>query len=162
MNTVDCFSFVFPEYVKEPPKQNNSLPDLRNLAGQSKADAIKHLNSLVDSTSDKEIRFRALQLLESDSWRQLTRIRTANEYFNNQIREMQLQAIEDFKVGLKVKFYSRFSALIQEKKFTAEMMRELDIINKMEKACCYQFEGIKVWAKECNKCDRRKKCFGEE
>jgi hypothetical protein len=42
------------------------------------------------------------------------------------------------------------------------MMKDLDIIQKMDKACCYQLDGLNVWAKECNKCDRRKKCFGEE
>lgn len=166
MNNQDCNEFVFPEYVQETlpdkPKPNNSLPDLRQLTGEKKAEAIRRLIDIIENSTDSKLRYSALLLMEAESYRNKKRAETANEYFNAQIKDMQLQAIEDFKVQAKVKFSAKYSALIQKGQFSPEMMRDFDIIQKMERAACYMMDGLTVYTKECNKCERRKRCFGEE
>jgi len=130
------------------------------LKGEEKSQTLKLLTEVVHSFRDienpdqidKEDYYYACSLLEAEASRRCRQAQSAELYYGEEKRKMVSQALEDYKINAKLEFYAKYESSIQSKTFTPEMMKDLDKLEKRERASCYLVSGLIITERDCNVC----------
>jgi hypothetical protein len=70
-------------------------------------------------------------------------------------KKIAVVALEEYKIQVKLNFMTKYRVEIEQKKFTPDMMRELDKLEKRERAGCYMMNGLVITPRECSLCQHK-------
>lgn len=131
--------------------------DLYTLKGEEKRQAIKEMWTVVEKDPCKDRVYRALGFLQRDVNRQKERMEKTERTIQRQREKMQMEALDHFKIAVKLDFMEKYKDNIASLTITPEMDKWLKKFDTMEKYGCYVFNGLSVGFANCELC-RYKAC----
>ena len=113
-------------------------------------------------SEDDNIRYSAIRELESDAWQKIQGLNRLLNGYRKQAHKMQDEALAKYKETLLIKFYAEHETEFDSGNFLPATLKQLEVMDRIDKNGCYHFNGLQVQKADCNTCGRKNTCWGAE
>ncbi len=146
--------------IEYKPIRKRFFIDPYGLSGEEKVNELNKMFEWIEefdkienpSFEEKEAYYIACMHLEAEAIRRVKQFELAEKMYSRRKIKIVSQELEDYKTRTKLAFMEKFGKEISSNQFTSEMMKEMDKLERMEKASCYIIHGISITPKECDTC----------